>query len=605
MATRPSQSVSDSVAEPRSIDLRDSLTILRRRWMIVLALTILGAVLAVGYTVHKGKEYAATAQVIVQPASQGPLQPSAQPNLVVNMATEQAVAESAPVAQLAAKTIAKTWNTKTAVAVARGKLNSHLTVTVPLQSNLLQITWRAGSPEAARLGADAFASAYLAYRHSLLSGEINQLTATLNGQVTKLQAQIKSTSAKLGSLRSGTPAHQSLEITLAALSSRLSTASQTLSTLPTFDVSGGTFIPAATPLVPSGLSRSVIATLGLLLGLMAGVAGAFVREALDDGVRDPGMLESKLGAPTLAVVRSRKRRSGQQDLAIVAGPATAAADNYRTLRTMLTSVGAGGGLSSIVVVGVDASVSSSQVAAELGVALAESGRRTLLVAGDIVGSSLWQIFGQPETSAGLTNVVVGNVDPAPLTQRPKSAGDIPLPPPIAAHLTLFPAGPPIVQPLSVLDSVAMGRFLKSMHGKFDFVVLDASPASAADDYLGLARMADGVVVVAGEASSGRAIQAMRRQLDQIGGYVAGGVFVSRKPSPRGSDVARGRATPQISSSSAAELTYAEGSRHRADRTSIPSTQESGDALEDPPGIESAAREAAAADQIQRLARWQS
>ena len=548
MATRPSQGLDDLSAEPRSVDLRDSLSVLHRRWLTVVLITLLGGALAVGYTLHKGQSYAATSQVVVQPATQGPINPPAAPNLQVNMVTEQAVAQSAPVTALAAKYMTKNETSKTAAAVAAGKMASHLTVAVPLLSNLLQITWKAGTPQAAQAGANDFARAYLTYRQSLLSGQISHLSAALTSQVATLQRQIRAVTRSLNNAPAGSPRHQTLAVSLSQLNNQLSKANATLASLPTYNVTGGTVIPAPLPLTPAGFTRKLILILGLLVGLLAGVAVAIARDAFDDNLRDAEVLERKIGAPTLAILPSsgvsHSQRRGQESLFTVSQPDSAAADAFRALRTTLTSMSAGGGLSSIVVVGADASVPASQVAADVGIALAESGRRTLLVAGDLFGSSLPQIFGQSK-AVGLTNVLVEGADPASVTQHPTAAGGALLPVAVSRQLTLLSPGPPIARPLSVLDSVAMGRFLKSLHEEYDFVVLDAPPASEAADYLALARLADGVVVAATEGrSKARALAEMRRRLEQIGGYVVGSIFISRRRSTnQGRSYGHGLAEP--------------------------------------------------------------
>jgi len=533
MAIRPSQGHDDLAAEPRSVELRDYAQVVRRRWVLIAVITVLGVVLGAAYSLEQGPSYAATSEVVVEPATQGPLNPPAQPNLAVNMVTEQAVAESATVAALAARNMPSS----VAAAVAAGKLASHLTVTVPLQSNVLELSWQAGSPQAAQHGANTFANAYLTYRHHMLASQISSLTATLTGQVSSLRRQITSVSTRLNTTVSGGTEHQTLEAELGQLNDRLTKVSDTLASLPTYNVSGGTVILAALPLRSAGLGRSVVLTLAALVALLIGVVAAFIRDALDDRLRDTAALERKLDAPALAILpgpggsSKRQRRNGGDVLTTVARPNSAAANAFRALRSMLTSVSAGGGLSSIVVVGVDNSVSASQVAAELGVALAESGRRTLLIAADICGSSLPQIFGLSQVG-GLTNVLVGNADPTTLIQRPKSAGEVSLPPAVARQLSVISTGPFIAQPLSVLDSVAMGRLLKSLRDDYDFVVLDSPAADAVSDFLALARLVDGVVAVASEArSKGRAADELRQRLDRIGGHLAGGVLLTRGRGP--------------------------------------------------------------------------
>ena len=107
MATRQPPDDDDFAAEPRSIDLREYWLIVRRRWLLVLVLTVLGAVLGAGYAIVTGPVYSATSQVVVTAVTQGPLNTSTQVNLQVNMSTEQAVAQSPPVIEQAARLLNK------------------------------------------------------------------------------------------------------------------------------------------------------------------------------------------------------------------------------------------------------------------------------------------------------------------------------------------------------------------------------------------------------------------------------------------------------------------------------------------------------------------
>jgi Mrp family chromosome partitioning ATPase/capsular polysaccharide biosynthesis protein len=536
VATRQPRRQDDFATEPRSIELRDYGQVVRRRRAIILVAAVLGAVLGYAYSAHSGTKYSATAEVVVTPVTQGPLNPAAQPNLQVNMPTEQAVAQSAPVAVIAARIMHSTLPR----AALQAEVPKHLTVTVPALSDVLQIAWQDSTPARAQLGANAFAQAYLQYRHTVLKGTITRLFATLSGQQAGLQRQIRQVSAQLSAAPSGTARHEGLAIRLNQLNNQLTTANTQLASLPTYDDSGGNLINAAKPLSPSGLGHVVLLVLGALVGVLAGLAIAFTRDAFDDRVRDPGMLERGLGAGTLAVLPRARSRGGVtaggmgrgqsrrgHAVITVTNPSSRIADAIRSLRATLVAMGAGRDLRTIVVVAADSSVSSSQVAAELGVALAESGRRTLLVAADIRTSKLPQIFDLPNTT-GLTNLLVGDTDEV-LTQHPKFAGGVALPPIVAQRLALIASGPRHMQPLSVLDSKAMVGLLKSRRDSYDFVVLDSPSADEAADYVVLAGLVDGVVVVAREATSrGSVLEDLRQRLNRVGAYVIGGVFMTNR-----------------------------------------------------------------------------
>jgi Mrp family chromosome partitioning ATPase/capsular polysaccharide biosynthesis protein len=548
MATRQPQDYDDYAAEPRSIDLREYWLIVRRRWLLVLTLTVLGAVLGAGYAIVTGPVYSATSQVVVTAVTQGPLDTSTEVNLQVNMSTEQAVAQSPPVIEHAARILG--IPAATLQAAASNRLGVSVPGTSVTTSNVLQISWQAGSPKAAQAGANAFATAYLSYRHRELAGQVASLQSILTKEVASLQKQIAHLTSELSQVSSGSSAHQGLEIRLNELTSQASTADSQLASLPTYSVSGGSVIGAARPSRPSGIGHSVIVVVGALLGLLIGLVLAFVRDAFDDRVRDPDQLERSLGAPTLAVLPpAESGRDSAEDshadaqrwapaIATAARPDSRAAEAVRALRATLVAIAARRNLRTILVVGADTSVSSGRIAAELGVALAESGRRVLLVAADMRGSSLPKIFDLPNNT-GLSDLLVGGGDPEVLTRQPKQAARATLPGAVSKRLAVLPSGPQMAHALAILDSGAMLGLLQSQREAYDFVVLDSPPASIAADVYALAAHVDGVIVLAREARSrGRAVADLRRRLDQVGAVSIGGVFIAkgrparhRHPSP--------------------------------------------------------------------------
>src|ERR1700761_1170100 len=99
MAMRQPAEQDDFANRPRSVDLRDYWSIIRRRWRLIVVLVLLGAIGGAGYSAAKGPSYKATAQVVVQPVTQAPLNQTTQAASPVNMSTEQTIAQSWPVIQ--------------------------------------------------------------------------------------------------------------------------------------------------------------------------------------------------------------------------------------------------------------------------------------------------------------------------------------------------------------------------------------------------------------------------------------------------------------------------------------------------------------------------
>lgn len=530
----PKTDPEDFTPDPRSIDLRDYWLAVRRRWRLVMGVTALAGLLGAGYGLSAQPSYTATAEVLVAPLTQGPLSASSQPNHLVNISTEQAVAQSGAVAS---RTAASLRMPASAVA-------SHLTVAVPALSDLLLISWRAGSAAAAQQGANAAAGAYLSYRHQVLAGQLATLEKLFRKQVGSLGQRVSQVSAKLALAPSHTAQHDNFTTQLAALNSELSKASDLSAALPTYDDSGGRIIAAALPLSPSGLGKGLILTLAVLLGLLAGTVAALLREAFDDRLRDPADLERALNAATLAVVPAAgaaARRGGSRagnggqgvaaPLAAITEPAGQAAQSVWALRSTLGAAAARQGMRSILIAVPDASVSAGRIAAELAVVLAGSGQRVLLVASDLRSSSLPEIFGMPG-GRGLTDVLAGQGEAELPILRPRLAGTDALSRQVAGRLRLLPSGLPVLQPLSVLSSAELAGLLRSQRDTYDYVLLDSPPVSAAPDAIALAAHVDGVVVAARLGAHGEPVAQLRHRLGQVGAHIAGGLLVTSGPAGR-------------------------------------------------------------------------
>jgi Mrp family chromosome partitioning ATPase/capsular polysaccharide biosynthesis protein len=541
--------------EPRSFDLRDYWLIIRRHVTLVVVVTVLGAIAGAGYAEHSGHSFTATAQVLVIPSTQGPSGTSAQQSFTqANMTTEQTVAQSSPVVLKAAKLLHERASTLQA-AVAK-----HLTVTVPATtlttSNLLQISWQAKSPSAAQAGANAFANAYLSYRRQLLASQLNSQTGSLRQALTAVQAQFTKVHSQLNRTPTTSPAHQSLALKLNELGSVEAADNSQLASLSTYNDTGGSLIAAARPVAPTGLSHKVFVVVGGLLGLLIGLILAFVRDVFDDRIRDVPQFEQKLGAPTLGVlppggivpydaqdsaIGAGKRQPSM--IVTVASPDSEAAEAVRSLRAVLAAMATRRQLRTLLVVAADSSVSAGQLAAELGVALAESGRKVLLFAADLRGSTLPQIFDVPNT-AGLSDLLVGDADQEGMTRKPRQVAGVALSAQTAQQLRVLPRGPQLAHAHAALDSTVMQRLLNDARQAYDFVLLDSPPASVAADAYALAANVDGVIVAARERHTrGRAVEELSGRLEQIGALVVGGVFIGRGGTGRYPQRPRGAARP--------------------------------------------------------------
>src|SRR5690242_16494633 len=147
------------VQRPDSFEAADYVGVLRRRWWIIVVAACLGLVGAFAYVTVAPKSYTATASVNVNPtaADQSNAVAGSRTNgATVNLDTQAQVVTSTAVATLAGKTMNSP--------LTPYKLSQQVSVTVPPNSSILNITCKASTPGDAATCANDFAKAYLQNR---------------------------------------------------------------------------------------------------------------------------------------------------------------------------------------------------------------------------------------------------------------------------------------------------------------------------------------------------------------------------------------------------------------------------------------------------------
>lgn len=208
--------------------------------------------------------------------------------------------------------------------------------------------------------------------------------------------------------------------------------------------------------------------------------------------------------PVLAVIPPL-----EDPLPVRSQPFGPAAEAFRSLRTRLACAGA----RRVVLVGVEAGEGTSTVAANLALVDAETGRRTLLVDGDMRRPRQHVLFGVGN-DVGLTDVLID-------TETRDAIWDAP-----DAGLGLLTSGPTPPDPGALLEGERLVGVLGDPAGLgVASIVVDAPPLSGCSDALPLAVAADALVVVVrpGVADPERVVAAVR-ELARAGAPLAGLVF---------------------------------------------------------------------------------
>jgi capsular exopolysaccharide synthesis family protein len=472
--------------------LRSYAQLVRRRkwWVISFALVGLLVSLAISFT--EAKQYAASAQVLVEPSSQASaLGASQQPVTATDVQTMLQLVTSAPV-----------------TAAVRHQLGSAPSVSAAevAQTNVISITAISTIPARAALIANAYARAFVADQQKVALDNLTSAEAQLKGQIKAIGKQIKQLRGT-----AGTGSEQTALINQQAVLSEQLTQMQVNST---GETSGLTLVtPAVAPTSPSSPKPTEDGLLGLAAGLILGLAAAFLRESLDDAVASKETAEEYGGATVLAavpMVNSWKKRDKPLVVSL-ARPMAPAAEAYRSLRTSLQFARQERDLHTILVTSPAAAEGKTSTLSNLGAMFAQAGQRVVLVSCDLRKPRLGAFFGVDERQ-GLTTAILGEQPVEELIQ----------PVPGEDNLWLLGSGQMPPNPAELLNGRRIQEVFKTLRGLFDLVLIDSPPVLPVTDAVVLAKDADAtlLVVAAGQTSRGD-LQRAAEKLAQVNARVVG------------------------------------------------------------------------------------
>ena len=519
-------------AEPApsgSVELRDYLRVFRRQLALIVAITLLGAAAAAAYTFRRTPVYESSASVLVRAITTNAFDPGSRVDQQLNMFNQRQLAQSEPVAALAAKTLKTT--------ATPAQLLEHVNVDVPANSQILRVRYQDTVPLTAQRGADAFAKAYLVSREADARAQATTSQKSLQKDIARFQKQASAAEKQIADPDADSATRQAAQAKLAAANNRLDQLLSQLSGFQSLDFTPGTVIAAAgLPATPASPNNRLDVGIGLLVGLFLGVVLAFVRDRTDDRLRGREDLAERLDRPVLATIpplskrvrqegKLRWKRRSRNSLVTLEQPNSPAAESYRTLRTRMARLASQLDINSVMVVSAGVGEGKSTTAANLAVVLAETGKDVLLVSADLRRPRVHQFFSL-QNKSGLSNLLTDGTPPGkrkgPVADGKQMASELWS---VAPNLWVVLSGPLPPHPSALMDSDSMRQFLKEQRDLFDFIVLDCPPALVVADSMALAPLADAVLVVADAKESDRdLISRLKEELEQVGGKIVGAVL---------------------------------------------------------------------------------
>jgi capsular exopolysaccharide synthesis family protein len=309
---------------------------------------------------------------------------------------------------------------------------------------------------------------------------------------------------------------------------------------------------AKPPVLPYRPNLPVNSAIGLFSGALLGFGFVLVRERVDRRISAPGDAQVYLDLPELGVIpldeaaitwqNGKRLQAHRSATPLPAGgaarsslgdcpelatwkrkPSLVAECTRTTLTSILLPIQNGEGPRVIVFTSPCPGDGKTTVACNLSIAMAEIGRKVLLIEGDLRRPRLHKVFGA-SNSWGLSDLLWTNtsLDTMPITDVVRETE--------VSGLWLLPGGSCGVTPSNLFYSPQMLRLLKRLRAEFDMILIDAPPMIHLADARVLGRLADGVILVvrAGQTTTESALFA-RQRFAEDGTRVLGTVLNSWNP----------------------------------------------------------------------------
>ena len=463
--------------------LRDYVrTIWRRKWLVFAVAATL-TTLAFAYSFTRTPLYAASAKLIYEtqlnvadPLSSDGTDASQRQMELFNVASVVASPELAADAR---------------AIIGDGAMGSYTVEAVPDDasgqglSSTVTITAVSGSPDTAARAANAYATAFVAYRKAREENRVSLAEEIIQDRLDAFDTPESRRTIEYLGLQERLQELQILKATVTG----------------DFRV----LVPASTPSAPYSPQPIRNGLMGLVAGLVFGAVLALAVAQFDTRVHGPDEAAALLDMPVLGQLRTIPSKKLDLEPIFVLGQAnSAAAEAIRKIRGGLEFANVDGELKSLFITSASQHEGKSVTLCNLAVALAEAGIRVILVDGDLRRPQVHKYFDLPNI-VGMSAVVTGRSNLRDAVHLRSfggkfsdlnSGGDSTVSWNDRGSLGILTSGPVPPNPAEVIASRSFATLVEQLKAEWDLVLIDAPALLAVGDTSAIARCVDGIVFLA-------------------------------------------------------------------------------------------------------------
>jgi len=313
--------------------------------------------------------------------------------------------------------------------------------------------------------------------------------------------------------------------------------------------------PALLPSAPiNPPNTAATGMMGIIIGLVIGMVIAFVAETFDTSLGAIEDVEETLGTQVLGVVPQadaedvreslKERHPGEMgahalrnavNLISHFSPKSMMAESFRALRTNIHFKDPERKVKAIAVTSSSPEEGKTLVAANLAIAMAQGGMKTLLIGSDLRKPVMNRVFGVDKTP-GLTDILLGNYPwrdviktVTDMIMGKISLDEIMMTPGLD-NLHMITSGTIPPNPAELIESQRLVEFIEEAKQEYDIVIFDSSPILSTADSAILAGRVDGVLLVyrVGAVSRGL-LKRSATQLEQVKCHLMGVILNGMRP----------------------------------------------------------------------------
>jgi capsular exopolysaccharide synthesis family protein len=284
---------------------------------------------------------------------------------------------------------------------------------------------------------------------------------------------------------------------------------------------------ARTPVAPVSPNKKILLILGIMLGGMFAAGIIFVKEFMDNSINSVDMLKSShlpllSAVPVLDRVSKRNRKTFNHnantipdELVLLRDRANVASESIRRLKNNIIYQYGDTPPKTMAVTSAEKGDGKSTIVANLGIAFAEEGFKTLVIDTDFRRPKLHEYYGL-SNNTGLSNYLFGDLVLKELIQD----SDL-------GNLKIITAGNEIHRPENIVNSNEFKLFLGRMKEVFEVIILDTPPFGIISDSTALLKRAEATLLVTKYRKTNRGVFLKTiEELERINANVSGIVLNS-------------------------------------------------------------------------------